>query len=221
MKIDATNGYIKSLIDAGSDAMKNLYLVEFRGGGITPISNSLMIRNSDFQPPTFTQGKEKKSFLTVDVDMPTASIEGDKSFSLTFRLDSNYKLYNFLMEQQSATMSGSEGWAINSVPDDIDSGYGLTITVKAYDGTLKNGTGTVSTGNEAGGPNDDANYKKIYEFRYCWIKSIDPISYSYDSNSPLSVKASISFMDYDDPMSLLMDNTGDDVSRVINRFIRS
>lgn len=191
----ASNTYLKSLIDTGSDAMRNLYLVEFFGKSIEDIAEEVLkVRNQDFTPPSFTQTTATKSYLTVDVDVPVAEITGEKAFSLTFRLDSNYSVYKYLLEQQAATLSGNEGWAINEVPDS-DTSYGFSVRVRAFDRSIKGA---------AADPNNYEEYSVLYEFRHCWIKSLTGFSYTYNSNTPLTIKADIGFMDYDDPMNLLL-----------------
>lgn len=194
MALSTDNTYITNLIGVGSDAMKNLYLVEFSGGVFSDsegTSTSFKVRNQDFTPPTFTQAKDPKNFLTVSVDVPAPGISGEKEFSLTIRLDSQYQVYAKLARQQALTMVGNSGWATNEVPDsDNDSGF--TVTVKAYQ---KNSSYTAD---------DEESYITLYEFRHCWIGSLDPLSYTYDSNSPLSMRATVRFMDFDDPMDNLL-----------------
>jgi len=190
----AANTYLSKLIDAGSDAMKNLYLVEFSGGIFTDdMVTALKVRNQDFTPPTFTQAKDTKDYLTVSVDVPGAGITGDKSFSLNIRLDSEYRIYAALLKQQSFTMSGNDGWAVNEVPNSDAANAGFTVTVKAYQKTA---------GLSA---DDEESYKPMYVFRHCWIKGLEPLSYTYGSNSPLAIRANISFMDFDDPKKLLFE----------------
>lgn len=190
----ADNTYLASLINTGSDAMKNLYLVEFSGGIFTDeIVTALRVRNQDFTPPSFSQAKDTKEYLSVSLDVPGAGITGDKTFSLNIRLDSNYKVYAALLKQQSYTMSGNDGWVTNEVPDSNATNAGFTVTVKAYKKT------------EGYSADDEESYKPLYVFRHCWIKGLDPISYTYSSNSPLAIKANFAFMDYDDPKKLLFE----------------
>ena len=93
--------YINDLINAGADAMQNLYYLEFSGNNIDPIKDNLKVRVSGFKPITASQGKHTVNYLTVSMDMPTAGFTLDKTASFTFRLDNNYKLYEYLLAQQS------------------------------------------------------------------------------------------------------------------------
>lgn len=194
MSLSTDNTYLTNLIASGSDAMTNLYLMEMSGGAFDDImTTSFKVRNQDFTPPAFTQAKDTKNYLTVSVDVPGAGITGEKSFSLNIRLDSEYQVYAALLKQQSYTMTGNDGWAINEVPNSNDTGSGFTVRVRAY---KKDGVHT---------PDDEEAYYPLYVFKHCWIKGIDPISYTYSSNTPLAVKVNIAFMDFEDPMKLLLE----------------
>lgn len=187
-----TNQYIKNLIAAGADAMKNLYYLEFRGSLLEDVSQSLKVRVSDFKPPTASQGTNSVNYLTVGLDFPSTSISIDKTISFTFRVDENYSLYKYLLAQQSSTMNANKGWAINRVPDNNDSTNGLTIKAFVYDRQLGDSI------------DDEENYRNIYTFRYCWISSINGLSFSYDSSGAQTLSVTIKFMDFDDPMNTLL-----------------
>lgn len=188
---NGTNQYISSLIKAGADAMKNLYYLEFQGGIIEDITQALKVRVQDFKPPTGTQGVHTVNYLTVSVDMPNTEISMDKTLSFTFRLDENYTLYRYLLAQQSTTMNGNLGYAINRVPDNVDSNNGFTIRAYVYDRTL---------GDDI---DDEENYRNMYTFRYCWISNISGLQYSYDSSNALTLSVTVKFMDFDDPANTL------------------
>lgn len=191
LKNSSSSQHIKSLIEAGSDAMKNLFYLEFQGGLLEDISQSLKVRVDGFKPPQATQGTNPVNFMTMSLDLPTADISIDKSLSFSFRVDDNYNVYKYLLAQQSATMNGNIGYAINRVPDNSDTDYGFTIHAYAYDRTLGESI------------DDEANYRKIYSFRYCWIPSMSGLTYNYDSNSVEKLTVNVKFWDYDDPQNLL------------------
>lgn len=192
MALGSNSGtYINSLIKAGSDVMHNLYFLKFSGCLIEDISTALTVRVQDFTPPVFTMGNDEKHYLTTSVSLPSASISGDKSLSFTFRLDSNYQVYEYLLKQQSSTLTGNIGWAINRVPKDVEAEGGLIITAYAFDRSLGDN------------PDEEENYSKLYTFKYCYITGLSGLAYSYDNVSPLTIKADIKFLDYEDPMNLL------------------
>lgn len=182
-----TSQYISDLIGTGADAMKNLYYLEFSGNLLTDISESLKVRVQDFKPPTATQGTQTINFMTVSMDVPSASITIDKTLSFTFRLDENYKLYKYLLQQQSTTMNGNQGFATNRVPENNDNSNGLTIRAYVYDRMM---------GEDI---DNESNYRKMYEFRYCWITSISGLQYSYDNANAETLSVTVKFLDFDCP----------------------
>ena len=187
-----TNQYIKNLIASGADAMKNLYYLEFQGGIIEDISQTLKVRCADFKPPTATHNVHKVSYLTVDADMPTADISIDKTLTFSFRLDENYTVYKYLLAQQGTTFNGNTGWAMNRVPDYNDTSNGLTIKAYIYDRTL---------GDDI---DDEDNYRNMYTFKYCYITSISGLQYNYDSNTPMKLSVTVKFFDFEDPMNTIL-----------------
>lgn len=187
-----TNQYIKNLIASGADAMKNLYYLEFQGGLIENISQSMKVRCTDFNPPTATHGVHKVSYLTVDADLPSSDISIDKTIQFSFRLDENYTLYKYLLAQQATTFNGNTGWAINRVPDNKDKSNGLTIKAYIYDRTL---------GDDI---DEESNYRNMYTFKYCYITSITGLQFSQENSSPMKISVTVKFFDYEDPMNTLL-----------------
>ena len=209
MALNDTNSYLSTLINAGADAMTNLYFIKFRGGYVDNdpnLSMALTVRAQNISLPKPTHPVNTINFMTVSLDTPKADIGLDKTFSITFRLDSNYGVYKYLLKQQAETSIPNLGFATNRTPDESTltgadgSNYGLTVSVYAANNEILN------TDQEA--PELDAStnrYSKLYEFRHCWISAITPIgAYDYDSSNPLTVTATFFFYDYDDPQSLLL-----------------
>ena len=183
--------YISELIKTGSDAMKNLYYLDFSGKHINNYSQSLKVRVSNFTPPVPTQGKHTFNYISTSVDMPTPSFTMDKTLKFTFRLDEGYELYKCLLNQQSTTMNAGTGWATNQVPSESSGG----ITVKAYvfDRFL---------GND---PDNEDNYRPMYIYRYCYITDITGLNYSYDNANPMTISATMKFLDFDDATDTLLE----------------
>jgi hypothetical protein len=205
MLLDNTNNYLSSLISAGPDAMSNLYYVKFTGTGSggaidDATSTALTIRTSNIQGlPAPSHKTNTINFMTTSVDVPAASFDLDKKLTITFRLDSNYALYEFLLERQKSTSIGNLAYAATKIPEESElpgmkiAVYGL---IKAVDSK------SLETPSEDGFSN--SNYTKLYEFRHCWISDISTDQYSYGSSNPMTVKASFYYFDYDDPQSLLV-----------------
>lgn len=194
-----TNTYISDLINAGADAMNNLYYLEFEGSSFSsdePLKIGLKVRNKDFTPPTFSQaGPNTASFMTTSVDWPIAGFSGDKKLSLTFRLDENYRLYEFLLKQKSVTGNVNLAFANNDVPDSAHGGF--KITVYAFDRSLAENVEDIAD------PTEEECYRKMYSFEYCWIQNITGLDYSYNNQTALNLKVDVGFFTFEDPMNLL------------------
>lgn len=189
---DKTTSYINELINAGADALSNLYYLYFTGGEFNDnlINSALKVRAGDFTPPTFSQTVDTKNFMTVSIDLPKPEIQGDKSFSITFRVDDNFEVYQALVNQRKKVVVSNLGY-IN--PNLINNN---TFTIKVF--TYKpwdesNMAGVWRWEGEAG------RFTEIYEFRKCWIKSLNGLTFSYEGSTPLTVTAEIGFQDFDDP----------------------
>ena len=202
MLLDNTNNYLSSLISAGPDAMSNLYYVKFTGTGTggeidDSTSTALTVRTSNIQGlPAPSHKTNTINYMTASVDVPAASFDLDKKLTITFRLDSNYALYKFLLERQKSTSIGNLAYAATEVPEESTL-PGMKITVYGL-------INAVSDTDQETPSKDSSNYTKIYEFRHCWISDISTDQYSYSSSNPMTVKASFYYFDYDDPQSLLV-----------------
>ncbi len=195
-----TNTHLQDLIGVGSDAMSNLYYLEFSGSfldGDTDLKVGMRVRTKDFAPPTFSQNqKNTVHYMTVSEDLPVPAVSGEKSLSLNIRLDENYEVYSFLLRQQAVTSIANLGYAGTDVPDSENGGF--RIDVYAFD------RGANSDLEATSNPDDLSGYKKLYNFEYCWVKSISGLNYTYDSPSPITLTVNIGFFAYDDPMNLLL-----------------
>lgn len=181
--------------------MSNLFKLDFSGGlisagSLSDMPISLMVRAGDFTPPVFNASTMNKvNFLTTSVDFPLASISGTKELSVKFRVDENYDVYAWLLHQQSQTSNGNLGYASGRVPD--SNAEGFKVAVYAYDRSL------AAVESDSADPDASSSYRKMYEYRHCWVKSIGDLSYSYDSPKAETVTVTIGFFEFDDPMHLL------------------
>lgn len=191
------NSYISTLINAGADAMRNLYYVEFTGSEIDNnevVKTGLTVRNKDFSFSGLTHDVDTQTFMTVSIDLPKASISGTKEITLNFRVDANWKVYQYLLTQQAKTMVGNLGFAANDVPDPTKGGF--DVNVYALDETINK--------SEQLDPSEqEKHFTKMYTFKYCWIKSLNGLQFNYNSPTPQTVTAQIGFWDFEDPQNLL------------------
>lgn len=194
-----TNTYISDLINAGADAMTNLYYLEFSGSLLDNDENlkiGLKVRTKDFNPPEFSQDqKNTVNYISTTLDWPLSVVSGDKSFSLNIRLDKDYRVYQYLLRQKAVTSNTNLGFASGNVPDSNHGGF--KVDVYSFDASKNGDT------ESAFDPEDTKSYRKLYTFEYCWIKKIHPLQFAYDNPKAMEVKADIGFFKFDDPMNLL------------------
>ena len=190
--------YIESLIEAGSDAQTNLFYIEI-SSNLTDsdelLKTGLKVRNRDFNFPGFTQGSYTVNYMTTSVNFPSAQITGTKELTFNIRIDANYEVYSFLLQQQARTSVGNLAFATNNVPEVLEGG--MEITVYALDKAL--------TDAEYLDPSDTSGFTLMYKFKYCWIKNIQPLSFNYDGSSPLVAQVTVGFFDLEDAQNLLED----------------
>jgi len=197
-----SQSFISDLIQVGADAMTNLYFIEFSGSLMNHDENlkiGLRVRSKDFTPPTFTYSASKNTvhYMTTSVDLPLSVVSGDKSLTFNFRVDSNYRLYEFLLRQQAMTSNANLGFANTDVHDSSNGGF--KVDVYAFDRSKSSDIEAYCD------PSDTEAYTKLYSFDYCWIKSISGLNFSYDNTEPESVTVNVGFFTYDDPMNLLLE----------------
>ena len=187
---------IENLISTGADGMSNLFYIEFIDSytsNDSSLANSIKLRTSGFTPPNLSQSVYDVNYMTTNMSYPSANISGTKSLSFTMRVDKNYKLYQYLLQQQARTSAATLAYATNEVPD--SSNRGLVIKVYTMAQPL--------TDAELLDPDNTDGFTLMYEFRYCWISQIQLSAYNYSGSSPVTATVTVNFMDYDDPQNLL------------------
>lgn len=189
-----TQDYTDSLIQAGPDAFTNLYYLRFTGGKVGEVHDDLKVRTGNFTPPTFTQTTATKNYMTVSVELPKPEYTGTKEFTCQFRVDENYEIYKKMSEQKAVTSVSNMGKVNVNVPDDTNGGF--KVDVYAF-----NGKGTI-------GDASDSNFKLLYTYTHCWIKSLKGLSYTYGSSTPLTAEVTIAFQKFKDPQETISSFVG-------------
>ena len=199
--------YLQSLISAGADVMSNLYSIEFQGLTDNSENYQLVVRNKDFKGPSFSMGTHTINFGTESLDIPSPSMEGGKSISLSFRLDKNLSIYKLLKKQQEKTLNNEKSYAGTLIPGEssnITSTDSFTINVYALQAPVQRDVQEEL--------NDDVmikNKKLMYSLKYCWIKKLSGFSFSYDNTDPITITADIAYYKLAaDPMSTLLSDGG-------------
>lgn len=196
--------WLTSLIEAGADAMTNLYYADFSGSNMITDDDleSYTVRLSNISGlPTFSHKTETKKFMTVDFDAPINDFDFEKKLTLEFRLDQNYKLYTKLVEIMGQTSKPSLGYATTRItPYDntesrkTDAQNNLKIVIKIP--TNIPGEGAEAFNNGYG----NTAFTPLYEFTYCWISKVSGLeSFSYDNSGARTVKAEVYYYDWSGP----------------------
>lgn len=98
---------LTTLISSGPDAFNNLWDVVITpptNGGVLPSSYSIRIDGFDVPEPKIKT--YPKSYKGVTINVPGSDIDLDRSFTMTFRGDSVYKLFGELQKWKELTFSG-------------------------------------------------------------------------------------------------------------------
>lgn len=179
MAISNHTTYVSDLLEAGNDAFSNLYEVIFTlpdsfSGGDTA-GNVFTMRCKGFTPPEVSGADPYRvRYLTAFVDWPTAKVNVTRTFSLEFRVDSNYTAYRQLHELVKNNFNPNTEFVDTNIENLTDKT--ITVTVNA----IKNGSSSAATSDKI----------KLYEFKHCLILGITPLEYKQGAADPLTATAS-------------------------------
>jgi len=214
--------YVQALIDAGADAQTNLFYLQFlsnteHGFIDSELSTMYTVRATQLTLPTFTHTSKENSFFTTSMKVPVAEITGDKQFSITFRIDSNYRLYQELLKQQAVTSIPNLAYAATELSEEheaiVENGevknLGFKVRIYALNHGVNNtkyetpleGSGSFMPG--PSGSSSVSGYQLLYEFRYCWIEKLSPLKFDFNTADKQTIQCDINFMDFSDPQNLL------------------
>lgn len=180
MAISVENNYLTTLFNTGNDAQSNLYTVSISGGGLDDMTTALMIRADGFTEPQVEQQSYDTRFLIAKVSRPRAKVNVTKTFSITFRVDANYLVYQAL--QDKANMMANANSTNHAVNVDVEliKADNMIVQVDALIGDKSLTMG---------------------KYKYCWVTSIDPVAFKQGTSDPLSVKATFYYLEHEDVQS--------------------
>jgi hypothetical protein len=123
---------ITTLIASGLDAFSNLFDVRIMLPGTTTNSNH-SIRANGFNPPELTHGFYPVDYKTIQLSRPNSSIEGERKFTIEFRMDAVYQLYTDLTDWKNKFVNPTTGGKITfgSLSGALAVNYGK-VEVVAY-----------------------------------------------------------------------------------------
>lgn len=166
------SGQITVLLNSGMDAFTNLWDVQFTfptNAVVGSFDNFMSVRASGFNPPELSAMTAPVDYKAVQLTRLLPKLQGDRTFTIEFRMDSNYDLYQKLLNWKHI-------WVNPSGEVDIQAGaLGDNLAPGGIDVT-----------------SDPANYGKVIVVAYTSETSISGYS---DSSATVSVGAEWDFYD--------------------------
>jgi hypothetical protein len=140
---------ITTLIASGIDAFSNLYDVRITLPG-GDIKDAWSVRATNFSPPELTHGTYDVDYKIIQIKRPNALIEGDRKFTIEFRLDAGYQLYRDFTTWKNLWVDPTNGGSIQfgalSYAGATGSGmYGLVEVVAYKSSGASSGISTVQS----------------------------------------------------------------------------
>ena len=212
------NTQVTALYEIGPDAMDNLYDViiippEHLTDTSSGIETQMRLRAAGFSPPQFDQQTYSIQYKTVSMNRPSTHITGERSFTITFRLDAYYQVYQALLQWRSLVFEPSVGYANQALPDD-ERLYGVVSVYTAtqppalddsnlfyHSGTTHShfGPDTIHTqGRERIG---QSPAMKGWEFYSVWISQVQEPQFQNANGDAQSIEVTFQFGDYLAPSS--------------------
>lgn len=169
------SSHIATLIDAGADAMTNMFEVGFSFKNATTAQlDKMKIRVKGFTPPAPSQSTYDVHWKTVSIKKASTKIELDRTLEFEIRIDAYYQVYKELLKWHAQTMDATTGYAAN------DAKTGGIITVKALTSPIEN----VNSAGNAELTTGVAPAVMTWQFTDVWISSITSPTYGTDSAEP-------------------------------------
>jgi hypothetical protein len=186
---------VSTLVSAGADAMNNLF--EFRfipPGSIGVDTNDLRIRAQGFTPPNPTIQAYAVNWRTVSIERPSAKINLTRNFTVTFRIDANYRVFKVLEAWRGLTSISSTGY-VNT--DTFNNTGGIEVV--ALDRIVNNTT----MGDDTTLSSIMQNSEMKWLFQDVWIGSIQLANYGTEASAAQTATVTFHYGNYLDPQGVL------------------
>jgi hypothetical protein len=210
------SGPVTALLNAGADAMDNLFDVDFHLPDSDLSSwSSGSIRCIGFDPPIFTLKTYDAPYKTTRVKRSAGKIEGDRSFKIQFRLDAYYNIYRTLLRWRSACMQPATGFASTRItPTDPKNNPFLgSIDVTSIGAPVSQEAGEIGVNSlstyvgltEPTAPSilstvstKDKKYL-AWRFFHVWVMDVTPPAFKTGGGDPQIITAAFGFGSFADP----------------------
>ena len=180
---------VTTLLNSSYDSFSNLYSVSINPvpSGVSAFSGDLRI--AGFKPPELSLGEYETHYKTVSLPRFNAQIVGDREFSLKFRINSDYSLYDNLKRWKNLFVklsTDSVNFGIHNSNTPLTS-YG-TVTVKA----LKSSTSGLQADGSTTSP-------VTWVFKQVVLYDLIEPVYSREGSTPVEVTAKFMFGEFTPP----------------------
>ena len=210
------SGITTVLLNSGSDAFNNLFDVQidipsssFDSSKTGANNYTYSVRASGFQPPELYLNTAQVDYKAIQLTRQVPQIMGDRKFTIEFRLDSNYYLYNDLLDWkhiwvdpsgesnvQAGALADPKANFTVGVTTTEQSNYGK-ITVVAYNST------TPISGYSDAITIDTSVVSASWVFYDVICMKVGTPSYQRNEASPVSVTAEFLFGRMTEPGSIV------------------
>jgi DNA modification methylase len=183
---------IQILLNSGFDAFSNLYKVDLKPPAGKSIEDFKEIRIADFKAPEMKLGEYPQHFKTASITRLNALITGEREFSLTFRIDSDWKLYENLKKWRKLYFNIGTDQVFMGAYSSIGTPYG-EVVVKVFKGTdLQNGV-------------EESNYAEdvIWSYKNVILYDLTEPSLKRSGSEPVTVTGKFLFGEYSSTTSKL------------------
>lgn len=182
----ASNNFINDLIAVGNDAQSHLFEVTLSGGYFdNEFSKDLTIRCSGFTPPAEPPvDTYQVKYITAFIDRPKTKINITHNFSLEFRMDANWNVFDILAKQMMLTSNPQNNYSMSSDYTNDNSNL-FNITVKVLNVLSE----------------DSNEPEAIFKYYGCWITGLKHSNFTSASADPMKATVDISYLKAEDIQS--------------------
>lgn len=183
---------VTSLIASGLDAFSNLYDVRITIPGNLPTTTleARSVRATNFSPPELTVGFYDVDYKIIQIKRPNSTIEGDRKFTIEFRMDAEYALYRDLLAWKNMfvdpTDEGSITFGALSGPL-VSANYG-TVEVVTYKAS--------SNSEDISGTTGDTMIGAKWNFSNVICMKVGQPVFSREGTDPATISADFIFGEY-------------------------
>jgi hypothetical protein len=181
------NKIVSALVDAGADAMDNMYDVSI----VFPWdSNNVVVttRAEGFEPPAVEVGTYEVQYHGEKISLPDTEAKFDRSFKITFRLDASYNLWGkfktWLAAVKDCVSGGGANW-----PGVLGS-VSCTALAGAYIAT-----GMPGIGSSGDGTVTSASNKANWSYNNVYVTKVGEPSFKTEGGKSMSYDVEFKFFD--------------------------